>query len=74
MLASIIWVRTNFVPSSSLNGLLFIDHVLSATRYHASDDADTLDILMRGDEEARERMCQVYFTSKSGYHHTSSLR
>jgi hypothetical protein len=56
---SIIWVRTNFVRSSSLNGLLFIDHVLSATRYHASDDADTLDLLMRGDEEARERMCQV---------------
>jgi len=27
--------------------------------FHASDDADTLDLIWRCDEEARKRMCEV---------------
>ena len=40
-----------------------IDHVGTATPYHASNDADTLDLLMRGDEEAREGMHQLHLAS-----------
>ena len=45
-----------------------IDHVASAVPYHASDDADTLDLLMRGDEEAKEGMYQLHLASEFGYH------
>ena len=35
---------------------LVTDHVRGTASYHASDDADTLDVIMRGDEEDRKRM------------------
>ena len=35
------------------------DHVRASASYHASDDADTLDLLMRGGEEIMQRMRQI---------------
>ncbi|KAF8703963.1 hypothetical protein AX14_014082 [Amanita brunnescens Koide BX004] len=42
----------------------YMDHVISAASYCASDDADTLDLLMRGDEKIKQPFIEHW--SKTG--------
>ncbi|KAF8728294.1 hypothetical protein AX14_006823, partial [Amanita brunnescens Koide BX004] len=44
----------------------YMDHVLSITSYHASDEANTLDLLMRGDEEARKPFVDEWLQTGKG--------